>query len=213
MSVPTALRSCSPLAAVASLLLAASAACAQTVTVTFEDLARPGTGYTSVGPVYTSQGYVFTDSGFGGFVAAQTGSASFAGSTGLSGAPGGVRTLRRSDGGVFALSSIDLSLFTNGDPDVPVTYMGTRADQSTVTQSVDVDEFGFEAYPLTGFTDLTQVTFGSVPAGRYQFDNVVLSAAPAAVPEPSTTTTLGLAALAVGGLMAAARRKKATSGL
>lgn len=209
MFVPTALRSCRPLACVALVFLTASAARPQNALVTFEDLARPGSGYTSVGPTFASQGYVFTDSGSGGFVAAQTGNTvSYAGSTGLSGAPGGIRTLRRSDGGAFTLTSIDLSLFTKNGPDFPVTYTGTRADQSTVTQAVVVDMFGFEAYALSGFSDLTRVDFGSGPSGRYQFDNVVLSAAP--VPEASTTAGLGLL-LALGGLVAAAKRKKAPS--
>ena len=206
VSVPSALRFRSPLALVALALLTASAAHAQTVTVTFEDLAQPGSGYRSVGSVYTSQGYVFTDSGSGGFLAAQTGnSVSYAGSTGLSGARGGVRTLRRSDGGAFTLSSLDLSLFARSDPNQSVTYTGTKTDQSTVMQTVVVDAFGFETYPLNGFSDLSQVTFGSVPSGRYQFDNAVLSAAP--VPEASTTVSLGLL-LVLGSLVVATKRKK-----
>ena len=211
VSVPTALRLHSPLALAALVLLTASAAHAQTVTVTFEDLAQPGSGYTSVGPSYTSQGYVFTDSGPGGFLAAQTGnSISYAGSTGLSGAPGGVRTLRRSDGGAFTLSSLDLSLFARSDPNLSVTYTGTKTDQSTVMQTVVVDAFGFETYPLNGFSGLTQVTFGSAASARYQFDNVVLSAAP--VPEASTTVSLGLL-LGLGGLVIAAKRRKAAPSL
>jgi hypothetical protein len=68
-----------------------------------------------------------------------------------------------------------------GNTRLVVTFKGSHVDGSSDTQVIDVPmHFGFQTYPLIGFSDIVSLTwdqavFGSVP---HQFDNINLNATP-----------------------------------
>lgn len=137
--------------------------------------------------------------------------------------------LVREGGLTFSLLSIDLARenqfnnpSNNGILYPSVTFTGTKQGGTTVSQTFTVDQsgFDFETFAFSGFTDLVAVTwsqppFGSTPGspGLHQFDNIVLDVpGVAAVPEPSTLISGGLAGLfGLGALYRRRRAVKATA--
>ena len=98
----------------------------------------------------------------------------------------GLTTLTKSDNGLFNLMSIDLAASDPGNQIlIGVSFTGTKADNSTVTQTF-TGITGFDRYFLNNFTNLnkvewTQSTYsiddpfdGNYHTG-HQFDNIVLN--------------------------------------
>ncbi|QEH31735.1 hypothetical protein OJF2_02000 [Aquisphaera giovannonii] len=202
---------------------------AGTVTLDFEDVPLSSQGFGSLA-VYDSQGYTLVStSGFSargpGTDSAnytpETAPGSGAVSTSLAAFAPGTITLIRDDGGAFNLASIDLAReFRFNTPDVGqaypvVTFTGTRADGTIVTQAFTADqaEFAFATFAFSSdFTDLLSVSWDQPPftsgtptapaPGLHQFDNITLST----VPEPASLAMLASSLSAVG--LAAARRRR-----
>jgi len=95
-------------------------------------------------------------------------------------------------GGAFDVGSIDLTdVFRDGTLST-VDFVGTRADSSTVTQSVFVaDGVNLQTYALNNMTNIVSLGWKSVEGRWTQFDNINI------VPEPASMTVLGIAALAM----------------
>ncbi|AFY94926.1 hypothetical protein Cha6605_3964 [Chamaesiphon minutus PCC 6605] len=95
-------------------------------------------------------------------------------------------------GGAFTLSSIDLARLinpndTNASSSTSVTFTGTRADTTIVSQDFVINASGLTTFNFnSSFTNLVAV--GWVQALPFhQFDNINVSAASTtAVPEPFT---------------------------
>lgn len=177
----------------------------RTATLDFEALPHPSPptdGMVRHGCTYAEDDYILENVRFncstpGGFVSVHMppnppsplvidrylGSVSFS-----NGAWFGVTRLTRAGGGPFTLVSIDLDTFNTSDwpapapPDwsVPqtVTFTGTRADGTTVTQSFTTDStirraetFAFRA----DFADVTSVEWPQLSPSFHHFDNVVVS--------------------------------------
>jgi hypothetical protein len=117
--------------------------------------------------------------------------------------PGTTTVMTKADGGTFSLLSIDFGDVYNQPFNVQtIQIVGTRADQSTVTETVTTDALaGLESFLFTDLTDLVSVAWTPISATTnafLQFDNVVVDEISVPVPEPMTLTLLvgGLAALA-----------------
>jgi hypothetical protein len=97
----------------------------------------------------------------------------------------------------FTLDSIDLAQYNT--PQTPgtftVLFTGTRADNSTVTETFTVNRVAgtpiLQTFNFSGFTNVVHVDFtqgvtgSSLTGAGYQFDNVVINET-SAVPEPGT---------------------------
>jgi hypothetical protein len=131
---------------------------------------------------YTENGFTLTDlKNNVGFYT--TGNLS---STALYNASVDIRTrLTQVGAGSFTLSSIDLTSLA-GDYSVTVTFTGTRADTSTITQSFTTDTVlsTLETFNFTDFTNLVSVDWNQ-NGSYHQFDNINVSSS-TAVPEPLT---------------------------
>jgi hypothetical protein len=98
-------------------------------------------------------------------------------------------TIAQVGNGPFSLTAIDLAPWGNGlswfPATFPVTFVGTKSDNTTVQQTFmvanNVGQPLLQTFTFTGFTDLVKVTMkqGTYSAGTaFQFDNVVLSGGP-----------------------------------
>lgn len=115
-------------------------------------------------------------------------------------------TFSAADGSAFNLQSIDLSEAFRTGGYVPVTFVGHRADGTSVTDSVVLDgAFGFETHRFQGFDNLTSVSWRQNEA-YHQFDNITVLASrgAGAVPVPGSVM---LGALGIG-LVTFARRRR-----
>jgi hypothetical protein len=158
---------------------------AQATTITFESLAQPGTGLQIVPTPYIEAGFQFATTGGGDFAAWQTGSPNYPGSTALfDNTTGDITTLTQVGGGAFSIASIDLMAAFNNNSAQTLTFIGTRPDNSTVTQTFNVPASGS---PITenlflftdpGFLDVKSVTFATQNSPFYQFDNVTVNGVP-----------------------------------
>lgn len=103
-------------------------------------------------------------------------------------------------GSAFSVSSIDLRRvpsFSNWS----VTFTGTKADASTVTQLFTFNTNNWKTFTFdAGFTNLTSLSWNEGLLRLYAFDNINVTA----VPEPETYAMM----LAGLGLVALARRRK-----
>ena len=69
-------------------------------------------------------------------------------------------SLKRDDGAPFTLTSIDLSPTWTSIYTAVVTLVGTKLDGSTVSQSFNAGTtLGFHTFAVTGFNDVTAVTW------------------------------------------------------
>jgi len=182
------------------------------VTIDFQSLAAPGTSWEFPTSPYTEDGFQL-DAVNSNFASAQTGNVGwYAGSTSLfNNSPGGLTTLTKIGGGGFDLNSIELSEVSTEYPgSVTVTFTGTKLDNSLVNQSFILDEvFGFQTFAFSAsFLGVKQVDWAQSPQ-YHQFDNVVLNADAAAVPEPLSLLVWGVAIL---GAVPIARRFKSSIG-
>ena len=196
---------------VLALLLAAGTVMAGPVTINFGSLTQPGSTFFGEGGTVTADGFTFTsaDSAFaiweassGNLPSLNTADTSlfefFADST----------TTLTDGGSAFDLDSIDLAPVVAGtgfagSTSFTVTFTGTHADSSTVTQTFTVNDGTpplLQTFAFSGFTNLVKVQF---PQGTnsgffvtqdtaYQFDNVkVATEVTSAVPEPGSLLLLG----------------------
>lgn len=130
----------------------------------------------------------------------------FASSTALfNGQSNAENVLRTSDGGAFALLSIDLAVLPPGASDplglsdpgpFDLTFTGTLASGGTVTNTFTINNtfLTLETFTFTGFGSVVSVSWfqgpgfnppGPSPDATHQFDNITL----APVPEPSSLVT------------------------
>lgn len=192
------LRSASALAVFASAL----AASAQTIT--FENLASAGSSngiIRSLGSSVSSGGYSFTTTGTNGLAAFDNGNygsfpGNYTGSVALFNNTGNTTVaMTQVGGGTFGLTSLQVANTLLENDSRTFSFLGTRADGTTVTQSTTITlGAGLTTIALSGFTNLASFTLpsSSVNGPNYQFDNVVVT--PAATPEPSTWAAVGLGA-------------------
>jgi hypothetical protein len=195
--------------AILALAIGAVAQCcviqASATVVGFEPLASVD-GNDAVGNTYVEQGFKFEDltAGFG-FATWGSASTFYTGSTALANNDdSGITQLTRADGGSFNLGSIDLAVLypgITGDGAVSVTFTGARADQSTVSQTVVVNDGLVQTFSFAGFTNLSSVTWSN-EAMYHQFDNLNVTA----VPEPGS---VAMFLAGIGVLGALGRRRKA----
>ena len=176
------------------------------VSIDFSSLSQSGSTFVDVGNSVTGDGFTFS-SGTGDFYVWEASSANLpsgnVADTSLFEYYADATTLT-SYGGAFTLNSIDLApLIAGGTGTFDVTFTGTHADSTTVSQTFTVSDspdglttFDFSA----GFTDLVSVSFTqgtnsgffAAQDTAYQFDNFNFTPGPthAAVPEPSSVILL-----------------------
>ena len=172
---------------------------AHAATIDFDSLGQAGGGFILVGSPYAEDGFRLTAAG-GFFRMWRDAHPYYPGSPAFtSPTPNDTITLTEIGGATFNILSIDLSEAVNlGGQNVSVTFVGTRADTSTVNQTFNLDgSFGPETFAFTGFTNLVSVSWVQSP-DYHQFDNVVVA------PEPGTLALFAIGAL---GLAAFPRRQ------
>lgn len=154
--------------------------------IDFDPLNDPGAGLTPIGNSYIEDGFTLSQdpSELFELTSSNSGDFRFNGSTSLfNNTVNGVTTLIKNGGGLFSLNSIDLD-WLNGVGFVPVNFVGTKADSSTILANFTLDQVqGFETFNFSGFNDLVSVSWIQEPS-FHQFDNIVLDSEP--VPEPLT---------------------------
>jgi MYXO-CTERM domain-containing protein len=187
--------------------------------ISFNGLSTAGSGSTNEGNSVTLSGFTFTDllNGVGnGFAVWQASSPNlpslntantslfefFANST---------TQLTQSGNTAYTLNSIDLAQYNNLQTagTYTVSFIGTHADNTTVSQSFTVTRVTgtpvLQTFTFSNFTNVVKVDFtqGVAASGTaYQFDNVVVNTT-AVTPEPGSFL-LGAASLV--GLWASRRR-------
>ncbi|WP_295621353.1 PEP-CTERM sorting domain-containing protein [Chamaesiphon sp. GL140_3_metabinner_50] len=177
--------------------------------INFESLAQNSNSVNNAGSTYTESG--FTVSSSTQLLYYGTQSRNYQGSTALFPfSTANPISLTKVGGGAFDLSSIDLTDFTSGVGQTIINFTGTRADNSTVAQSLTVDALpGFQTFNFSGFTNLVNVKWqNSVAVGTSapQFDNINVSATvPGATAVPEPFTIIGTV---IGGTAAVRMRRK-----
>jgi MYXO-CTERM domain-containing protein len=184
------------------LLLAAQAS--QAVVLDFESLATGGTSLNNVADGYAEDGFKFLNltipNAADSFGVWQTGSGAHPGSTALFNQWQDAITQLTQIGGVaFNASSIQLASLNLSPLPNTVTFVGTRADNSTVTQAITmVNPSVLSTYSFVGMNNLVKLEWSqAVPF--HQFDNINVSS----VPEPASLAVVGL------GVLALIRRRRA----
>lgn len=156
-----------------------------------------------------SQGYYFSTP-TGGFAGAQ-GVTSTGANNGTERIVYNVKplTMMAVNNGSFSLASLDAGTAWYNNVNLQsyaMTLIGTRADGSTVTQTLNLGP-SFASYTLNGFTRLKSLVFENSSNGVLSFDNLHLAAS---VPEPASWAMLLGGFGLVGGTMRS-RRKTAAS--
>lgn len=194
----------------ATLAFALCSAAASATVITFD--AITGGGTRPLPANYQEAGFQITPGEHTAFALWGQNNANYTGSTAVwvaaTGHPGSnrVTTLTRVDGGAFSLESIDFS-----EPNRDVTDPFEIVVSATLNGvwvwnfAVFLDGvFGPETFNFgSTFSNVTEVQFGVRDYYDYQFDNVVLGAPPAEVPEPGS---LGLFGVGLLGALLAKRR-------
>ena len=107
---------------------------------------------------------------------------------------GDIIRMTKNGGGAFSVDSIDLADAFLGQFQFQVAFVGTRADNSTVTEYLTVTSpSALTTYSFANMTDLVRFEWGQGGAFYHQFDNVGV----AAVPEPASMAALALGLAAV----------------
>ncbi len=185
---------------------------ANAVVMNFESLAVNDASVHLQGSTYTESGFNVSSSTGQTFSSFGTQRSEYPGSTALTlfGDVGSTLVrLTQVGGGAFDLSSIDLADYFNQGLQRTVNFTGTKADNSTVTQSVALDNLpGLQTLNFSGFTNLAKVEWNTTSSSgaqdSAQFDNINVSAAStAAVPEPFT-----IIGTVIGGTAAVRMRRK-----
>ena len=167
-------------------------------------------GTLAVTSPYLSQGFLLTSTS-GGFVfnSPDTGNGSpqtvgnnpfYAGTNGLAAFAPATITLFQTTGDPFSLMSIDLARDFAFNAPPSTTFTGTLARGGTVTATVSVSTSSpplvFQTFNLTGFTNLTSVSWdqdANAAQSTHQFSNIHLQVG-ASVPEPSALLLLAMGA-------------------
>ena len=104
-------------------------------------------------------------------------------------------------GGAFDVSSIDMADALLNPINQTVTFIGTRADTTTVTNQITLtNSSSLNTYFFSGMTNIVSLTMDDTNDSAFQIDNINT-----AVPEPAT-----LIALSIGMIAMRKRRSKAS---
>lgn len=156
----------------------------------FDSLLHSDTSYTDQGRIYLEDGYKLDANNDLGFANWGTLSENYIGSPSLLNDAGpGLTTLKRADNQLFNLYSIDLAGLFIGVTGINVTFIGTKADNSLVSQTF-TGPLTSATYTFNNFTNLSKVEWlqDNDTLGLHQFDNIVVSS----VPEPNKAFLLGV---------------------
>lgn len=158
-----------------------TAAVPDSVTLDFESVATSDV-IALVGPAHAEGGYSIAATEDGVFSTMGSSSSNYAGSTGLflNSRRDLDVVLTRTDGKPFSALAIDLAPLQKSGTTAAVTFVGTRADGSKVTQThVTSTKMSFATFPLEAFTSLVELRWKQQFTDRrlHQFDKVVLKVA------------------------------------
>lgn len=206
--------------AVAAILGGTTSASASTI-INFSSLTQPGTNPYSEGVSYTQQGFTFASGS-----SLDVWEASSTNLPGLSTAntslfqfyADATTTLTDAGNAAFTLNSIDLApLIAGSTGTFDVTFTGTFADSSTVSQMVSVNNaLGLQTFDLSGFTNIVSVSFEqgtnigffAQQDTAFQFDNLVINSSPTTVPEPRSLPFLAITGFALIGFAVYQKRNR-----
>ncbi len=150
---------------------------ANTIVLNFESLRIDGASLTDVGSNYIEDNFTISKArqDFWNLYSINSGDFRWNGSTSLfNNTINGTITLTQNGGGTFSLNSIDLD-WLNGGGSVPVNFVGTKSDNSSVNARFDLDfSKGFQTFNFTEFTNLVSVSWRQESA-FHQFDNIVVA--------------------------------------
>ncbi|MGP0072998.1 MAG: hypothetical protein ACLPWF_13820 [Bryobacteraceae bacterium] len=180
--------------------------------INFSSLSQPGSTYFSEGSSYVQQGFTFAST------ALYTWEASSPNLPSLNAADTSLfefyayntTTLTDTGDAPFTLNSIDLApLIANGTGTFTVTFTGTLADSSTVSQTFTVSNttLALQTFDFSGFTNVVSVSFEQgtnsgffvTQETGYQFDNLVIASSASSVPEPGSLPFLAIAGIGLIG--------------
>ena len=164
-------------------------------TIDFEEITSGNCRF--IGTSFTSQGFLFTkgNASSSGYFSCN------AGVVGNNTSPGMIDANHTSNpimslvgGGTFSVQSFDAGArFSNTATSLFVS--GQKLGGGTVSTTLNFNGTVFETFNLTGFTNLTSISWlgqGAPSVSEFIFDNIVVNEA-AAIPEPASFAFLALA--------------------